>query len=83
MAITNINASDVVADSRAVINANFADLQAQITALSASSVSSGAGAPGTTPSAIGNQYVDTTAGNIYYAVGTSSSADWRLLASYS
>ena len=41
------------------------------------SASSGAGAPSSTPSSIGNIYVDTTALKIYIATDTSSSADWK------
>lgn len=39
-------------------------------------VTSGSGAPGSTPVAVGLTYVDTTAEVIYNSVGTSSSADW-------
>lgn len=42
-----------------------------------SAVSSGAGAPGSTPAAVGNIYVDTTNLIIYVATGTSSSSDWK------
>lgn len=41
------------------------------------SVSSGSGAPGTTPSHIGDLYVDTTSFIVYIAKGTASSADWK------
>lgn len=37
---------------------------------------SGAGAPGSTPTVIGQIYVDTTAKRMYIATGTGSSADW-------
>lgn len=40
-------------------------------------VSSGAGAPASTPSKVGDIYVDTTAKRRYTACGTSSSADWK------
>lgn len=39
---------------------------------------SGAGAPASTPASLLDQYVDTSAGAIYLAKGTSSSADWVL-----
>lgn len=39
-------------------------------------VSTGSGAPVTTPDAIGSIYVDTLNDNIYMAVGTTNSADW-------
>ena len=44
-------------------------------------VSTGSSAPATTPSAVGDIYVDTTNSLIYIATGTSSSADWDILAS--
>lgn len=39
---------------------------------------SGAGAPGSTPAKVGDIYIDTTNDNSYIAVGTASSADWKL-----
>jgi hypothetical protein len=39
-------------------------------------ISSGAGAPASTPSRVGLIYVDTTADIAYVSVGTASSADW-------
>jgi len=47
--------------------------------LDAPNISSGAGAPGTTPTAVGDIYIDTTADRIYIATDTSSSADWDLI----
>lgn len=41
--------------------------------------SSGSGAPGTTPSAIGQMYIDTTGIKVYVSTGTSSSGDWTIL----
>lgn len=41
-------------------------------------ISSGSGAPNSTPSFIGQQYVDTSGKKIYFATGTSSSADWTI-----
>lgn len=38
--------------------------------------SSGIGAPGSTPSEVGDIYIDTQAKNVYISAGTSSSADW-------
>jgi len=46
---------------------------------SGSVVSSGAGAPATTPEAVGDIYIDTTADTVYVATDTVSSADWDLL----
>jgi hypothetical protein len=39
--------------------------------------SSGAGAPSSTPTRIGSEYLDTTNKRVYKAFGTTSSADWR------
>lgn len=39
-------------------------------------ISSGAGAPGSTPSRVGEVYIDTTNDNAYLSTGTASSADW-------
>jgi len=43
---------------------------------SGTNVSSGAGAPATTPSRVGDIYIDTTADVFYIATGVASSADW-------
>ena len=40
---------------------------------------SGTGTPSTTPSAKGDRYFDTTNNEDWVAIGTSSSADWRLV----
>lgn len=42
-------------------------------------VTSGSGAPSSTPSKIGDFYVDTSTPNLYYSKGTASSADWVVL----
>jgi len=39
--------------------------------------SSGAGVPSSTPSNLGDIYIDTTNLKIYIATGTSSSSDWK------
>lgn len=52
-------------------------LQTQIDAKPA--ISSGAGAPASTPGKVGDIYVDTTGDDVYGAAGTASSADWVLL----
>jgi hypothetical protein len=41
-------------------------------------ISSGAGVPGTTPTKVGDVYIDTTNKKLYFSVGTESSADWIL-----
>lgn len=40
-------------------------------------ISTGSGAPGTTPANEGDIYVDTSNGNAYIATGAASSADWE------
>lgn len=40
-------------------------------------ISSGAGAPASTPSKVGDIYIDTTNDDAYIAVGTASSGDWE------
>ena len=40
-------------------------------------ISSGAGAPASTPSKVGDIYIDTTNDDAYVAVGTASSGDWE------
>jgi hypothetical protein len=45
-----------------------------------STVSTGVVAPTSTPSTVGDLFIDTDASAIYIAVGTSSSADWIELA---
>lgn len=42
-------------------------------------ISSGATAPASTPTKIGDIYVDTTASKVYISKGISSSADWLIL----
>lgn len=39
-------------------------------------ITTGTAAPTTTPSRVGNIYVDTTNKKLYFAVGHSTSADW-------
>lgn len=39
-------------------------------------INTGTTAPSSTPDKVGDIYTDTTAGNIYIAKGTGSSADW-------
>lgn len=41
-------------------------------------ISSGAVAPASTPSKVGDIYVDTVAKKLYFATGASSSADWTI-----
>jgi len=41
-----------------------------------SKISSGSGAPGSTPTRVGEIYIDTTADAVYISTGTASSVDW-------
>ena len=43
-------------------------------------ISTGAGAPSSTPTGAGYIYIDTTNDNAYIATGSASSADWKLIA---
>lgn len=42
-------------------------------------ITSGSGAPGSTPAAVGQIYVDTSGAKVYISTGTSSSSDWSIL----
>lgn len=42
-------------------------------------ISSGTTAPASTPTKVGDVYLDTTAKKIYFATGISSSADWIII----
>jgi len=53
-----------------------AGLETDLTNSAAPTISSGSGAPGSTPGKIGDIYVDTAAPALYAAKGTASSADW-------
>ena len=48
-----------------------------VSAAGAPIISSGAGAPASTPTKVGDIYIDTTNDDAYIAVGTASSADWE------
>lgn len=48
-------------------------------ALSNKNTSYGDGAPTNTPSAVGDEYLDTTNSKLYEAFGVSSAADWILI----
>lgn len=56
------------------------DVQSAINALDSGkpTISSGAGIPGTTPTKVGDIYVDTTGLKLYFATATSSSGDWTI-----
>jgi hypothetical protein len=58
------------------------DYAGKITATSIScspTISSGTSAPATTPTKVGDMFVDTTGKKIYVATGVSSSGDWTIL----
>jgi hypothetical protein len=42
-------------------------------------ITSGSGAPGTTPEAVGQIYADTSGAKVYISTGTASSADWKIM----
>lgn len=42
-------------------------------------ITTGTAAPTTTPSRIGNIYIDTNNKKVYFAMGHSSSADWTVV----
>lgn len=72
--------ADIIAD----FNDNDDDLQTDVSVVTRRkgdvrypNIESGAGAPASTPGKIGDLYVDTSAPALYYADGTSSSADWN------
>jgi parallel beta-helix repeat protein len=46
------------------------------TVSSSPTISTGTATPATTPTKVGDTFIDTTNGNIYIAKGTASSADW-------
>lgn len=71
-------------DDTKVANDDFlsSDWNAMVTDQKTRSVSSsGAGAPSSTPSNLGDIYIDTTNLKIYLATGTSSSSDWKKVVS--
>lgn len=47
----------------------------------AATLETGAGAPSSTPAAIGLWYIDTSANKIYFSKGTSGSGDWIITTS--
>jgi len=65
---TKLNAIEALADVTDVANVGTAG---------APIISAGAGAPSSTPTKVGDVYVDTTGDNVYAAAGTASSADWK------
>ena len=50
---------------------------ANVSAAGAPIISSGAGTPSSTPSKVGDIYIDTTSDDAYIAVGTASASDWE------
>lgn len=57
------------------VNFGTADIQAGSVSCSPT-ISSGVVAPSSTPSKVGDIYIDTVALKLYFAAGTASSADW-------
>ncbi len=67
-AVTKLGAIEALADVTDATN---------VAAAGAPIITSGAGAPSSTPAAVGDIYVDTTGDDVYSAAGTASSADWK------
>lgn len=80
--ISSADAKTVVIDADLILLEDSANGNAKKKATKAQflvdvgQVSTGTDAPATTPSKIGNIFVDTAHTNVYIATGTSSSADW-------
>jgi len=49
-----------------------------VSAAGAPIISSGSGAPSSTPAKVGDIYIDTTSDDAYIAVGTASASDWEI-----
>ena len=69
--LTNLTGSTAVSLPTPTADTHAANL------LSSGLISSGAGAPASTPARLGDTYIDTTADKAYIACGTASSADWK------
>lgn len=67
-----------LAQVKAFDPADYATAAQGTTADAAPTISSGAGAPGSTPTKVGDIYIDTTGDDAYIAVGTASSSDWEI-----
>ncbi len=89
LSTSNDNITAPVVDSGITKGVTFATLKAnagdalqalsQVNSLIASKadVSSGSGAPASTPGKVGDIYVDTTSKLFYYATGTAGASDWK------
>ncbi len=75
---SNYEAAGGIATHTAVTTSvnGIADTSALALSANVPTISSGSGAPGTTPGKIGDLYVDTAGPTLYFAKGTASSADW-------
>ncbi len=65
-----------IAYVKGVTSAIQTQLDAKAAAATTPVISSGVIAPASTPAKVGNIYVDTVAGKLYFAKGTATSADW-------
>ena len=82
---TNVTAAGALMDSevtnlaqvKAFDSSDYATAAQGATADAAPTISSGAGAPSSTPTKVGDIYIDTTGDDAYVAVGTASSSDWE------
>lgn len=67
LAKTHAGSTTVVVSNTSGFYSNFTGIQ------------SGAAAPASTPTTIGQMYIDTVAEKVYVSTGTSSSANWKIL----
>ncbi|KKQ77867.1 MAG: hypothetical protein A3A96_00570 [Candidatus Zambryskibacteria bacterium RIFCSPLOWO2_01_FULL_39_39] len=80
------NAIGAGANKAVIGNSNVTDVyfgsssgNANLHAANICVVSSGSSAPSSTPAALGQMYIDTSATKVYISTGTSSSSDWTLM----
>jgi hypothetical protein len=70
---SNMYHNNVLQDN---ITASLTLIGANSRIVNENSIVTGTAAPATTPTKVGDEFIDTTNKNIYKAVGTASSADW-------
>lgn len=76
-------ASDTTSGTFADARISESSVTQHTDAVDAAAVTSGAGAPASAPTYIGERYIDTSNNNAYIATGTASSADWEQIDSAS
>ena len=55
---------------------SYRNKQSGVSPVNTPEISSGSGAPSSTPGAVGDFYIDTSTPGLYYAKATASSDDW-------